>query len=304
MKCFAHPLQNNTAIFFLQLKKIFSTEKENITFAVVMNEPNPILAFTNTQNFDYYNGVIGSFVFEETEPVVYSSYNYAENGVLYCASATEKGVYWYSYCLNNPLKYTDPTGQRFVDDEWDFNKETGTFTWVSDRGRDECVDYYNVFERQTNGEMYHTHTKILDRTTDALINSFRISETENSTISAFHMPDTDQSGFFLEPKGPSTTVANQNQRIPEGAYNVEDYSSKRFPNVFRVYNESVSQDRRILIHTGNYPKNTIGCLLPGNTKGTDYVGNSKATLNTIRNFYDGRDMSTARLMIYNLILQP
>ena len=57
-----------------------------------MNEPNPILAFTNTQNIDYYNGVIGSFVFKETQPVVYSSYNYAENGVLYCASATEKGV--------------------------------------------------------------------------------------------------------------------------------------------------------------------------------------------------------------------
>ena len=43
-----------------------------------------------------------------------------------CASATEKGVYWYMYCLNNPLKYTDPTGQRFVDDIWDFD-ENGNF---------------------------------------------------------------------------------------------------------------------------------------------------------------------------------
>ena len=216
----------------------------------------------------------------------------------------------YSYCLNNPLMLKDPTGQRYsdldnyVDDEWNFNKETGTFTWVSDRGRENCVDYYNIFEKNTAGEMVHTYTKILDRTTDALINSFRISETENSTNSAFHIPDTDQSGFFLEPKGPSTTVANQNQRIPEGTYNVEDYTSKSFSNVFRVYNDAVSQNRGILIHAGNYPQDTRGCLLPGSTKGTDYVGSSNAKLNTIKNFYNGTDMSTARLMIYNLILRP
>ena len=32
----------------------------------------------------------------------------------------------YSYCLNNPLKYVDPTGQRYVDDIWDFD-ENGNF---------------------------------------------------------------------------------------------------------------------------------------------------------------------------------
>jgi RHS repeat-associated protein len=62
--------------FFLQLKKIFSTEKENITFAVVMNEPKPILAFENTQSFDYYNYVIDNLVFEEAQSVVYDSYYY------------------------------------------------------------------------------------------------------------------------------------------------------------------------------------------------------------------------------------
>ena len=35
---------------------------------------------------------------------------YQENGVLYCASSTSQGVYYYTYALNNPLKYTDPSG--------------------------------------------------------------------------------------------------------------------------------------------------------------------------------------------------
>jgi hypothetical protein len=29
---------------------------------------------------------------------------------------SENGVYWYGYCLNNPLRYTDPTGYNAVDD--------------------------------------------------------------------------------------------------------------------------------------------------------------------------------------------
>ena len=67
------------------------------------------------QNFDYYNFcVIQNYVFNEPVPVIENSYTYEENGVLYCASATEKGVYCYSYARNCPLKYIDPTGQTLV----------------------------------------------------------------------------------------------------------------------------------------------------------------------------------------------
>jgi len=66
------------------------------------------------QIFDYYNFyVIQNYVFNEPVAVIENSYTYEENGVLYCASATEKGVYCYSYCLNNPLMYTDPSGQSY-----------------------------------------------------------------------------------------------------------------------------------------------------------------------------------------------
>ena len=77
------------------------------------------------QNFDYYNFyVIQNYVFNEPAAVIKNSCTYEENGVLYCASATEKGVYCYSYCLNNPLMYTDPSGQSYRDvfDDYGINR--------------------------------------------------------------------------------------------------------------------------------------------------------------------------------------
>ena len=61
-----------------------------------------------TQYPGYYNyNVMNMGYFVVEKPVIYESYYYEQNEVLYCTTATEKGV----YCLNNPLKYTDPTGE-------------------------------------------------------------------------------------------------------------------------------------------------------------------------------------------------
>ncbi|MDR2971958.1 MAG: hypothetical protein LBU83_08530, partial [Bacteroidales bacterium] len=61
---------------------------------------------------DYYNFcVIGNFVFEYEKPLISDSCEYEENGVLYCATGTEQGVYCYSYARNCPLMYTDPDGE-------------------------------------------------------------------------------------------------------------------------------------------------------------------------------------------------
>ena len=64
------------------------------------------------QIFDYYNCyVTGNFVFEEQKPLIQCGYTYEENSVYYCTSATQKGVYCYTYARNNPLMYTDPSGE-------------------------------------------------------------------------------------------------------------------------------------------------------------------------------------------------
>jgi len=64
------------------------------------------------QTFDYYNYyVMCNYVIEEPKPVIQEGYTYEENSVLYCTSATEKGVYCYMYCANSPIMYVDPNGE-------------------------------------------------------------------------------------------------------------------------------------------------------------------------------------------------
>lgn len=62
--------------------------------------------------------------------------------------------------------------------------------------------------------------------------------------------------------------------IPYGRYEVIISYSNRFKKLTpRLLN--VPQFEGILIHPGNTSANTDGCLLPGETKAKDFVGNSK-----------------------------
>ncbi len=75
----------------------------------------------------------------------------------------------------------------------------------------------------------------------------------------------------------------KNQRntsnIPEETYEVSKRTSGKFGEHFKI---SDVQDRSdILIHAGNYPKDTQGCILVGASQGNNYVSNSRATLNNL-----------------------
>ena len=89
---------------------------------------------------------------------------------------------------------------------------------------------------------------------------------------------------------------NGNQKnvscIPEGVYEVEPYESESRGQCFWVKN--VPGRTAILIHSGNYNKDTKGCILPGlyfedlNDDGLIDVAESRAALsrliNTVENF--------------------
>jgi hypothetical protein len=206
----------------------------------------------------------------------------------------------YRFCFNNPVNIVDPTG--LFETEYNLDVNTGKFEAVSNKGGAE-TDYYNIGTTNENGDFKTTKTIKINRPEDGEvnINSFRIKETDESTISAYNVPGTGEEGFFLEPAGPSTTTANQDKRIPEGQYNLEDYSSASYPKNFRVYNDDVPKSRKILIHTGSYPKNTLGCLLPGSSFGTDAVWSSGKQFNLLRNIINAFGAENVNLNIFNVI---
>jgi hypothetical protein len=74
-----------------------------------------------------------------------------------------------------------------------------------------------------------------------------------------------------------------------------------YPGVPKLYNDKVSKDRGILIHIGNYPRNSSGCLLIGSSKSTDFVGNSGNTLKKLNSYIEDRGFSNMRLNIFNVI---
>lgn len=71
--------------------------------------------------------------------------------------------------------------------------------------------------------------------------------------------------------------------IPIGIYDVEPYTSEKFPNVYQIKN--VPNRDAILIHVGNYAGDTHGCVLIGKDVDslTPMVTNSKGAMELLRN---------------------
>ncbi|MDE1326062.1 DUF5675 family protein [Vibrio aestuarianus] len=122
-------------------------------------------------------------------------------------------------------------------------------------------------------------------------------QTLESTIGEYFIEGTDIKGYILEEKGPDTTESGKEQRIPEGEYALELHYGRRFKGVLKLYNDSVPKSRAILIHTGNTARDTEGCLLPGKTKGKNFVGNSRIALEEIINTVNVNGVENAKIII-------
>ncbi len=120
----------------------------------------------------------------------------------------------------------------------------------------------------------------------AEIKVIRFKFTEKSTISELYFNGT-LIGYTLEDKdrGLDNSMTLEKIKsikqygetaIPTGVYEAEIYQSPSHGTVILL--KDVKGFSMIEIHVGNFPKDSLGCLLVGSSHGTDVVKNSKATM--------------------------
>ena len=122
----------------------------------------------------------------------------------------------------------------------------------------------------------------------------RYKDIYDGTLGKFELTGVNtvlMTGYTLESAGPDTTARGKDRRIPAGLYSVAWHKSPKFNRVLPVlHNERVTKDRYIEIHAGNYPKHTEGCILVGKWANDEGVFESKATLEALLSFIQGKDL--------------
>lgn len=141
----------------------------------------------------------------------------------------------------------------------------------------------------------------------SIITITRKWQSENSTISEVFIPGAKENelrhGFFLERPGPDTSDSGLRLRIPEGSYQLKWQTRTTLPGVRPylpvpwLFNNTVPQSRWIYIHNGNYPHQTDGCLLVGETRAEDFVGRSVNALRALKRYLDRVGINSVRLNI-------
>ena len=217
---------------------------------------------------------------------------------------------------NNPITKTDSDGGKA--DDW-YTDADGNYVWDSRITSQQDLTTYDIegtYIGETfsdfnvgqmgdiNGNLFSTNGNLITSFLDGIeisrfkyLDIYRDIQTVNSTTSTFAFGDVN--GFFLEPAGPDTTISGQNRRIPAGRYNLTPHNGTDYKDVYKLYNDQVPQSRAILIHTGNVPKNTEGCLLPGCYRDTDFVGRSDNKRIELQNAIGAAGVKNVVIRIHN-----
>lgn len=114
----------------------------------------------------------------------------------------------------------------------------------------------------------------------------RITKTNNSTIGELYINGVFQC-YTLEDKEREVKIKNETA-IPKGTYKVIINRSNRFkidlPLLLNVPNFE-----GVRIHTGNSNHDTECCILVGQTRSTDFIGNSRKAF---KNLFDKMKLAT------------
>ena len=91
----------------------------------------------------------------------------------------------------------------------------------------------------------------------------RISKQEDRTLGQLDVGDFSCFTLELPDLNNDGIEGNEVRRscIPEGVYPVKRHNSPKFGNCFWI--QDVPGRSAILIHPGNYPRHTLGCILVG-----------------------------------------